>query len=76
VDGPFSEAKELVGGFWIIEVKSKEEAVSWASRIPFDSGVVELRQIAELSDFPEDLQKAAGNEQGIRDRLEQQTSAR
>ena len=51
-DGPFTEAKELVAGFWIIQVKSLDEAVAWARRIPFDNGAsVEIRQVAELSDF-------------------------
>jgi hypothetical protein len=52
VDGPFSEAKELVGGFWIIQVRNKEEAVEWARRIPFMHGEsVEIRRLTELSDF-------------------------
>jgi len=52
VDGPFSEAKELVGGFWIIQVRDKEEAIEWARRIPFMHGEsVEIRRLAELSDF-------------------------
>jgi hypothetical protein len=59
-DGPFTEAKEIVGGFWIIQAKSKEEAVEWASRAPIDDGdMIEVRQIAELSDFAEDVQEAA-----------------
>src|SRR5204862_2509143 len=60
-DGPFTEAKELIGGYWLIDVKSKEEAVEWASRVPLDEGnVIEVRQVWELSDFPEDVQEAAG----------------
>jgi hypothetical protein len=51
IDGPFTEAKELIAGFWLIQVKSKEEAVEWAKRIPFTEGEVELRQIFELEDF-------------------------
>ncbi len=51
VDGPFAEAKELIAGFWIIQVKSKEEAVAWAKRVPFDDGEVELRPFFELEDF-------------------------
>jgi hypothetical protein len=50
-DGPFTEAKELVGGFWIIKVDSLDEALSWAKRIPFDSGEVEVRRVAETEDF-------------------------
>lgn len=59
-DGPFAEAKEVLGGYWIIDVKSKEEAVAWASRCPGgDNEVVEVRQIQEMSDFPADVQDAA-----------------
>ena len=50
-DGPFAEAKELIAGYWIIQVKSKEEAVEWAKRVPFDDGAVELRPYFELEDF-------------------------
>jgi hypothetical protein len=59
-DGPFAEAKEVVGGYWIIQVKSKEEAVEWASRCPAGPNeVIEVRQIQEMSDFPADVQEAA-----------------
>jgi hypothetical protein len=51
IDGPFTEAKELIAGFWLIQVRSKEEAVEWAKRVPFTEGEVELRQIFELEDF-------------------------
>jgi len=58
-DGPFAEAKEVVGGYWIIQVKSREEAIEWASRCPgSDDEVIEVRQIQEFSDFPADVQKA------------------
>lgn len=58
VDGPFAEAKEVVGGYWMLDVKSREEAVEWARRCPAgDSEVIEVRQVQELSDFPEELQK-------------------
>lgn len=58
VDGPFTEAKEIVGGYWIIQTRTREEAVEWASRVPLDPGsVVELRQIVEMSDFPAEIQK-------------------
>ena len=50
-DGPFAEAKELIAGYWIIQVKSKEEAVEWAKRVPFEDGEVELRPFFELEDF-------------------------
>ena len=52
-DGPFAETKELVAGFWIWQVKSKEEALEWARRIPFREGEVELRQVFEAEDFGE-----------------------
>jgi len=51
IDGPFAEAKELIAGYWIIQVKSKEEAIEWAKRVPFDDGEVELRPFFELEDF-------------------------
>lgn len=60
IDGPFAEAKEVVGGYWMIQVKSKEEAVEWASRCPASANeVIEIRQVQEFSDFPADIQKAA-----------------
>jgi hypothetical protein len=60
-DGPFTEAKELVGGYWLIQVKSKEEAVEWAKRAPMlDGDVIEVRQVHEISEFPPDVQRAAG----------------
>ncbi len=59
-DGPFIETKEVVGGYWMIQVKSKEEAVAWASRAPMPDGdVIEVRQVHEMSDFPPDVQQAA-----------------
>jgi hypothetical protein len=58
-DGPFVEAKEVIGGYWMIQVKSKEEAVEWASRCPAsDNEVIELRQVQEMSDFPPEIQEA------------------
>ncbi|MFC0106775.1 YciI family protein [Kibdelosporangium aridum] len=51
VDGPFAEAKELVAGYWIIQVSSREEAVEWARRIPFQEGEVEVRKVFEEEDF-------------------------
>lgn len=52
-DGPFAEAKEAIGGYWILQVRSREEAVEWASRCPAREGdVIELRRIQEMSDFP------------------------
>jgi hypothetical protein len=76
IDGPFPETKELVAGCWIIQVKSKAEAIEWASRVPFtDDEVIEVRQVLEASDFaPEILPpEAAAREQAWRD--EQQRKA-
>ena len=57
-DGPFTEAKEVIAGFWIIQVKSKEEAVEWAKRCPLpENGLIEIRQVFENCDFPPELQK-------------------
>jgi len=59
-DGPFAEAKEVLGGYWMIQVNSKQEAVEWASRCPAsDNEVIEVRQVQEFTDFPADVQKAA-----------------
>jgi hypothetical protein len=61
IDGPFTESKELVGGFWMIQVKSKEEAVEWAKRAPMlDGDIIEVRQVQEIEEFPEDVRRAAG----------------
>jgi len=55
-DGPFAETKELLAGFWMIQVASRAEALEWASRVPFTDGeVVEVRQVFETSDFPADV---------------------
>jgi hypothetical protein len=55
-DGPFAQTGELIAGFWLIKVKSKHEAIEWASRVPFaDDEVVEVRQVFETSDFPADI---------------------
>ena len=59
-DGPFVEAKEVIGGYWMIRVKSKEEAIEWARRCPAsDNEVIELRQVFEMEDFRADVQEAA-----------------
>lgn len=64
-DGPFTEAKETVGGYWMIQVKSKAEAIEWASRVPFTGGeTIEIRQVHEMADYPPDVQAAAGNGSG------------
>ena len=59
-DGPFAEAKECVGGYWMIQVKSREEAIEWAKRAPMsDNEIIEVRQVQEMADFPADIQAAA-----------------
>ncbi|WP_407279776.1 YciI family protein [Aromatoleum evansii] len=59
-DGPFIETNEVLGGYWMIDVKSKEEAIAWASRCPMaDNEIIEIRQVQEMSDFPPDVQQAA-----------------
>jgi len=57
-DGPFAEAKEVVGGYWLIQARSREEALEWASRCPARGCAIEVRQVAEMDEFPEDVQAA------------------
>jgi hypothetical protein len=62
IDGPFTEAKEAIGGYWIIQTKTKDEALEWAKRVPqvgTSDFTIELRQIFEMDEFPEDVQAAA-----------------
>jgi len=63
-DGPFAEAKEVIGGYWIIQVRSREEAIEWARRAPMSNNeIIEVRQIFEAVDFPADVLKVAeGND--------------
>ncbi len=59
-DGPFAEAKEVLGGYWMIQASSKEEAIEWARRCPAgDNETIEIRQVQEMEDFTADVQKAA-----------------
>jgi hypothetical protein len=59
-DGPFTEAKEVIGGYWMIEVGSKQEAIAWATRCPASADeVIEIRQVQDMADFPADVQEAA-----------------
>lgn len=59
-DGPFAEAKEVLGGYWMINVKSRDEAIAWASKCPGgDNEIIEVRQVQEMEDFPADVQEAA-----------------
>jgi hypothetical protein len=57
-DGPFAEVKEVLGGYWMIQVRSREEAIEWAKRCPAGPNeTIEIRQVQELADFPADVQK-------------------
>ena len=59
-DGPFTESKEVIGGYWMIEVASKAEAIEWAKKCPASSNeTIELRQVQEMADFPADIQEIA-----------------
>ena len=61
-DGPFAEAKECVGGYWMIQVKSQDEAIEWAKRAPMgDNETIEVRRVQEMEDFPPDVQRAAAD---------------
>ena len=67
-DGPFAEAKEVLGGYWMIQVKSKEEAIEWARRAPMsDNEIIEVRQVQEIEDFPPS--EAIERERKIAERL-------
>lgn len=59
-DGPFAESKEVVGGYWMIEVASRDEAIAWASKAPMgDDEMIEVRQVQEFEEFPDDVKEAA-----------------
>ena len=77
IDGPFPETKELIGGFWLWQVKSMDEAVEWLKRAPFDGGAeVEIRQVYEASDFPAEVfpPEDAAREQAWRDELQRKAA--
>jgi hypothetical protein len=57
-DGPYTEAKEVVGGYWLIQARNKEEALEWASRCPGEDCRIEVRRVFEMEDFPQDVQEA------------------
>lgn len=74
-DGPFTEAKEVIGGYWMIQVKSKAEAIEWASRCPgSDNEVIEIRQVFEMAEFPADVQEAAAGFSDIQSKAAQNKS--
>jgi hypothetical protein len=76
IDGPFAETKELIAGYWIIQVKSRDEAIEWAKRIPFEEGEVELRQVFDTEDWPEDILTPESAERGrmMREEVARRTS--
>jgi hypothetical protein len=63
-DGPFAETKEVVGGYWLIQARSKEEALEWASRCPGENCKIEVRRVFEMEDFPEDVRDAVSENFG------------
>jgi hypothetical protein len=72
-DGPFAEAKELLGGYWMIQVRSRDEAIEWAKRCPAsENETIEIRQVQEMSDFPAEIlpPKLGAREQELRDELQ------
>jgi hypothetical protein len=81
IDGPFAETKELIAGFWLLQVKSKEEAIEWIKRspAPFEGeSEIEIRQVFEASDFPAEIFPAedAAREQSLRDELQRKSAKR
>ena len=72
-DGPFAETKELIAGFWLWQVRSKEEAIEWLKRAPFREGQVEIRQVFEAEDFGEEFTPELREQE---ERVRQQTAAR
>ena len=74
-DGPFAEAKEVLGGYWMIQVASRDEAIEWAKRCPAtENEIIEIRQVQEMSDFDEEVQKAASTLPDIQDSIGQKKS--
>lgn len=64
-DGPFAEAKEVLGGYWMIQVRSREEAIEWAKRCPGENCRIEVRPIFEMEDFPPDVRERIGYDPGL-----------
>jgi hypothetical protein len=66
-DGPFAESKEVLGGYWMIDVASREEAIAWAKKCPAsDNEIIEIRQVQEMADFSEEVQQAAAGLEELR----------
>ena len=83
IDGPFAETKELVAGFWLIQVRSKEEAIEWIKRCPAPMGPgqdaeIEIRQVFEAEDFPPEIfpPEDAAREQAMREQLQRKAAKR
>ena len=79
IDGPFAETKELIAGFWLIQVKSKEEAIEWVKRCPNPlegESEIEIRQVFEASDFPAEIfpPEQAAREQALREQMQRKTA--
>jgi hypothetical protein len=78
IEPPFADPKELIAGFWIIDVASNEAAIDWARRAPFGDGIIEIRQLFEASDFPPEILSAedAAREQAWRDEQQRNSAPR
>jgi len=77
VDGPFIETKEVLGGYWMIDVSSKSDAIEWASRCPArDNEVIEIRQVFEMEEFPEEVQQAAAGFTEMQSRNQERKESR
>jgi len=73
-DGPFAESKEVLGGYWVIRVASRQEAIDWASRCPAsDTEVIEVRQVQEMEDFPDAAQEAIASIAGMQEQGQQKS---
>jgi hypothetical protein len=71
IDGPFAEAKEVLGGYWMLDVRTREEAIEWAKRCPAGPNeIIEIRQVQEMSDFAEDTQKVVANHPDLQPRFD------
>ena len=75
-DGPFAEAKEVLGGYWMIQVNSREEAIAWAKRCPAtDNEIIEIRRVQEMADFSEDVREVIGGLPDLQDAIGQKKSS-
>ena len=75
IDGPFAETKELIAGFWLWQVKSKDEAIAWLKRAPFQEGEVEIRQVSETSDCGDNVTpELRAQEERLRKQIAQRTA--